>query len=246
MSDIPTVWKIVDGVRRVVVPIQKDVILAYLGTIQRHPNMDRLKATSTVISVGSAIGDLYKERGKIMPDDVKQAMSLENGVLGHENDNDNGNDELRANLLFDTWTWGGRLLPNPETFQFPSSSVADLWDLWFHGHPGLRIRPFKCIRKFDLRDKKCQIQLVKARKVINIVVALAHFEDQTPASSVAISDLPPADSHRLFESGFSVLLDKIEEKEAGAGKLVNAHRRVGELRYTTVYADLQQYKIMVD
>lgn len=70
-----------DGANRLVLPLQKDVVLAYLSEMQHRPDTGQLKASSTMNSIGSAIADIYKDRNMQISTEIKQGIS--NFMAGH-------------------------------------------------------------------------------------------------------------------------------------------------------------------
>jgi hypothetical protein len=51
---------------------------------------------------------------------------------------------------FQLWSWGGRLHMVPQGWVYPSTNIKDTWNLWHFGHLADKIRPLRCLKKFDL------------------------------------------------------------------------------------------------
>ena len=47
---------------------------------------------------------------------------------------------------FQTFYWGGKFHYVPQEFRFPSTDVKTMWNLWHHGHAGMRVQPYKNFR----------------------------------------------------------------------------------------------------
>lgn len=46
-------------------------------------------------------------------------------------------------FCYGTWTWGGRIHPVPEDFQFPKCNVRALWDFWWDGNRSEGLAQFR-------------------------------------------------------------------------------------------------------
>ncbi len=73
--------------------------------------------------------------------------------------------------------------------------------------------------------------------------ARAKFEDGTSAANVRINGLSISDAQELFRSGFSALLDETDAKAVACGNPMKNHRRVGEIKCSTIYNDMKVLKI---
>lgn len=138
---------------------------------------------------------------------------------------DGGSNDEHPFILFE-WENGTKHMV-PEDFVFHAMNVKALWSLWFHGNPSLRIGPLKGLSKADLVTNASKTSLVRARKVIKTIWALAGNVDIEVSNVVA--------SNTVFAQGFSLLKEKILEHNPQ----FSAHRRWDELLHSTLYSDIQ-------
>lgn len=133
-------------------------------------------------------------------------------------------------LRYETWTWGSRMHPVPESFHFPRCSVKVLWDLWYDGDTSLKIAPYKQFHCWDMPTNKDKQSLSKAKKIMNKLVDIANSMELIQTTS-EISSMSVAERDELFSRVFTGLLGQAE----------NATKTVrDDIMYTTFYNVIQR------
>jgi hypothetical protein len=160
---------------------------------------------------------------------------------GHNNDpnpnpNPNPNPALGGIIVegFRVWTWGGRLHPCPENFEFPLSNTKVLWDLWFNGRPCDNMSPFRFLKSdMDFSIKKMQVRFSKASFVMKGII---EGQNQTPRQ---IAELTIADRDRVFEESYMRMFHLIyPDKDL---EFFDNHR-VGDLKVSSMYDLIKAYE----
>ncbi len=154
------------------------------------------------------------------------SQTVPNAIVSTESISiDNGNI-----VNYAVFNWGNRLHPVPEGWEFPSLTTLNLWQYWFHGDPQAKIRPYKCLKKFDLLKNKSV--LAKARGVINAIVRCCS-DNRNPAN------LELVDSIRLYTKGYRMLIEKMIEFKPRI-----EYRRHSELSFATMYNTLKEMRLI--
>jgi hypothetical protein len=183
--------------------------------------------------------------------EATQASSVQSGDLYF------GSNPYSEDDRYQLWTWGGRLHPVPPEFRFEAMSCKSLWDLWHYGDRNRRIRPFKLLKKYDLKKKVTvvdpvtntnveewcgdEFRFAKARKVMELVQKFADVPGFN--NTAVVSEMSRINGARVFESGYSTLINKINNLRNADGNR-HSDRRDGELSYTTLYNDIMKYKLV--
>ena len=133
--------------------------------------------------------------------------------------------EQRETVRWRSFVWKGRIHPVPEDFTWPVVPIKAMWDLWLFGKPGEGIAPYKSVNaKFDLQPS-CKRQFYAAKRVLESIIAEAHSRGLS-TDSIARADL-------AFDAVFPQFVERIS-----TGKRAWESRRLGELRYGTLYEDI--------
>lgn len=149
--------------------------------------------------------------------------------------------EIQPEEAYRNWNWGGKLCrPFPPDFRFIKCTPMALWMHWFYGLEPERIRPFRYFKEWDFEISTDKVLLVKARCVINTLVDIAIIGEFI----TSIEDLYTMDkisSQTIFEQAYEFLIDVISKSTH-----IKRKRRYGELHYSTIYENINDYNIFFD
>lgn len=123
----------------------------------------------------------------------------------------------------------------PENYQFPSTSVKDLWDLWLYGNVTSNIAPFRFIDpKLDLA-KTWRVRHSRAKHVMMLLFSKCSCSvSEIVAKTRGETDL-------LFEEALAAILGTNNAGEESNAMAVDAGR-VFQLSYATVYNKIREKK----
>ena len=156
---------------------------------------------------------------------MKMALSFSREIralIGQSSEVSNGQTVLssgqstaNSNSIFEYFSWGGKIARMlPENFEFPAVDVKTMWNLWYFGNSGLRIRPYKNLTKFhdDLRTARDKTRFSRAKRVITNMESIYMAAE---SGDLRVSDMTLQASDALFERTFAVFI----------GQLYPEHRR---------------------
>jgi hypothetical protein len=134
---------------------------------------------------------------------------------------------------FQLWSWGGRLHMVPQGWIFPSTNLKDTWNLWHFGHLSDKIRPLRCLKKFDLVGAA---QITLWSKTSGVVKAISQVIVDTKLVQTIedVLTLTAVDSSTFFDRAIVQLMEQLRSgstRERG---------RWMEMSVPTLYAQLQK------
>lgn len=113
----------------------------------------------------------------------------------------------------------------PEDFKFPSTDVKTMWDLWYFGHAGIEVQPYKKLCEgfaMDLRTGVERVNLCRANKVMKKLyqIALANGDINEGDD---IGHLSRGKSDEVFDKAYGCLLRELytREQHRAGSKTVN-------------------------
>jgi hypothetical protein len=139
--------------------------------------------------------------------------------------------------LFTAFYWKGKYHPVPEKFTFSNMTVKLMWDMWHHGDEAQKIFPYRKFCKGDLQTESQKVNLVRARKVMNVIFELANVIGAVPDNVTMenlVNNRSRNISQNIFQAGFAHLKELISVIIPHSA----ATRRWDELQYTTIYKDI--------
>ena len=159
--------------------------------------------------------------------------------------------DLQAQFCTHLWANPGdiaRMHPVPEAYEFPKGekmTVADLFEWWHVGIPSTIVPPFKCLRSWDVMEKR-DVDFHKAKSVVETIIK--HARDVGVLDRrVRIRDLSFEERTRTCRAGVEVIIKKHDEflKEACDEALTDGRttvryvpfipRKTTNLAYTTMH-----------
>jgi hypothetical protein len=184
---------------------------------------DTMLSKFTVNGAVPVTVDNMKEFFNQMMKEMKN-MQREKDSKDSEDGETNGSSTVRTQ--FNWYTWGGRMHMVPEHFTLPTSNVKDIWNLWWFGHVGDSIQPYRHLESFDFISKSQQIQLTKTRKVMGRIELTARNKKHIEQGK-QLKDLNKGESVKLFDLAYrDLLLELLPSAQDG---------RVGECSIATIY-----------
>lgn len=154
--------------------------------------------------------------------------SINNHIITNNNDN------------YATWTWGGKIHPVPDNFQFPRCNTLNLWNLWWRGYQCFSITgsestysiaPYRMINSWDLKCKNDSALLSKASFVISELTSCSGLT-KNEIKNKNINEL-----HAIFETAFVKLYKILHPDDVNLERLDK--RRAGDKSYVTLYENLK-------
>ena len=112
---------------------------------------------------------------------------------------------------FQLWSWGGRLHMVPQGWLFPSTNIKDTWNLWHFGHLADKIRPLRCLKKFDLVGAA---QITLWAKTSGVMKAMSHtmIDMKLVETKEVVLTLAAADSSALFDRAVVQLMEQVRPR----------------------------------
>ncbi len=151
------------------------------------------------------------------------------------------------NQRYQTWNWSdGRMgMPLPQSYKLQGCFTINYWNLWFFGDNLQNIRPFRLIASKYFDMLKCKSYFLKGKKVVNHLLLCAVDLELLDNIDASIH-LSEAQLMNIFERSFKHLMKKLAQKheekfpdvDAGSLWYNNPNRRIYELKYTYIYADI--------
>ena len=120
-----------------------------------------------------------------------------------------------------TYTWGGRMHPVPQSFKFPLCSTKHLFGLWYFGDEH-RV-PYRKLESYDMLGDAQKVNFTRAKKVMSYLGELA-VEKGFVTSVSSIQTL----TFKQVDELFMQLEDSI-------GLTVGKKRKIGDLSYGSIY-----------
>jgi NACalpha-BTF3-like transcription factor len=148
--------------------------------------------------LGNAVKEMRAEVRQALPDRARASAALELVELS------------ATDSRFKTWTWGGRMHPVPQDWQFPSTDVKATWNMWHFGHVHDGVRPLRDLKQFDLTTKA---QVVKWSKCTRVMKAVAQVmvEMKVVESVKDVITLSATDSSNAFDGAIVRLMEQVRE-----------------------------------
>lgn len=123
----------------------------------------------------------------------------------------------------------------PQNYEFPSTSVKDLWDLWFYGNASMNIAPLRFVKaKFDL-NKAWRVRHTRAKYVMVKLLGKCSYS----VAEIAMKSRGEADT--IFETAMTSLMNaspSIIGKECDDMFVA----RLFQLSYSTVYKKINEMR----
>jgi hypothetical protein len=134
---------------------------------------------------------------------------------------------------FQLWSWGGRLHMVPQGWLFPSTNLKDTWNLWHFGHVADKIRPLRCLKKFDLASGAQVTLWAKANGVMKAISQVI-FDMKLVAAVEDVQTLSAADSSAFFDRAIVQLMEQVRSRST------EERGRWMEMSVATLYAYVQR------
>lgn len=135
-----------------------------------------------------------------------------------------------------TWFWNEDLSPHlvPFGWEFPSHlEMKLLWDLWYFGHRGTGIRPYRLLRrKFDIG--KYGMRYTRAKGAVNFLNRIILEQNLLPEGVQSVSALTLAQSDLIYVEAFESAKKKLFRPISGASNHEGKSRHY-ERTYGTIY-----------
>lgn len=172
-----------------------------------------------------------------LKDDLLQAIRLERtevlAAVGFGQKETNTLLATDANRIYSQFTWGERIHPIPESFQFPRQcNVRSLWDMWWFPNDKDNIAPFRHFKAFDMFNNSDKQFLSKSRQVIKAILS----KQSKPVSEIRKLDINT--SREIFEECFVLLCKDLYSKDDDE---IDKHN-IGRVTYITVYDLILNHK----
>jgi hypothetical protein len=134
---------------------------------------------------------------------------------------------------FQLWSWGGRFHMVPEGWVFPSTSIKDTWNLWYFGHHAERIRPLRCLKKFDLVGN-AQTTLWSKTSGVMKAIAQVMVDMKLVGAMEDVQTLAATDSSAFFDRAVVQLMEQVRSGSTqGRGRWM-------EMSVPTLYAHVHK------
>jgi hypothetical protein len=112
---------------------------------------------------------------------------------------------------FQLWSWGGRLHMVPQGWVYPSTNIKDTWNLWHFGHLADKIRPLRCLKKFDLVGA-AQITLWAKTSGVMKAISQVIFDMKLVEAVEDVLKLAAADSSAFFDRAIVQLMEQVRSR----------------------------------
>ena len=139
----------------------------------------------------------------------------------------------------------GKMKRAPEAFKFPLCSAKLMWDAWWYGEAVREIGPFRYFDQSDMKDKKCKVNLSRAKSVMDAVTEKAKAKGLLGMGGEKVQHTVARLSRRVcdevFDDAFTTLVRELENvvNDDGEGEPPRKRRRTlrrsAEAQCNTVY-----------
>ena len=119
-----------------------------------------------------------------------------------------------------------------EGWRLPKCGAKEMWNMWWFGNKSDRIRPYRELESWNLKEKSDRDRLSKVRGAMDKIEEEAR-KKKLIEEGKTIEQLTPAESLRIFDTAYTEVLRQLRTKTSGKRK-----HRSDQISLVTVYEHL--------
>ena len=117
-----------------------------------------------------------------------------------------------SGVIYKYFSWGGKLRRLvPQGFIFPKVDVKTMWNLWYFGHSGQQIHPYKELCNFldDLSSNRDKERYSRAKKVMSFLEDEMLTQNLLPDGVESIGALKAEEADRVFRHAYEAVVRRL-------------------------------------
>ena len=146
---------------------------------------------------------------------LKQNAVGNGSVMSKTSLTSNGSSSLSprdSGVKYKYFSWGGKLRRLvPQGFIFPKVDVKTMWNLWYFGHSGQQIHPYKELCNFldDLPSSRDKERYSLAKKVMSFLEDEILTQNLLPDGVESIGGLEAKEADRVFMHAYEAVIHSL-------------------------------------